>query len=78
VSPVLKVVQLHFILVREVMNGPSVSLEGQIVYIRRCSAALSFVDVMCAGEKRVELIVKAARVPKLLKGDTVCFCLNRP
>ena len=47
-------------------------LEGQIVYIRRRGAELCFLDLLLGEGGRVELVVKAARVPKLIKlGDVV-------
>lgn len=48
-------------------------LEGQVVHVRRCGAQLTFVDVLVGpDELRVELIVRAPRVPKLCKlGDVV-------
>jgi hypothetical protein len=53
-------------------GGRQCAIDGQIVYIRRCGAELCFVDIMTAGQTRVELVVKAARVPKLLKlGDCI-------
>ncbi len=45
---------------------------GQVVYMRRSGVGLCFVDVVGEDGVRIELVVKAARVPKLVKlGDVV-------
>ena len=55
------------------MEEEEVEVRGQIVFVRRCGAALCFVDVLRAEDaSRAELLVRAPRAPRLLKlGDLV-------